>query len=215
MYRVGVDEAGKGPVLGSMFAGAVAADPATLPDTVGDSKTLRQAVRRRIDDTLRSDPEIQVAVAEIPVDHIDDPRSNMIDLTAMGHAAALTGLDIDLAGIQVLCDGADTDANRFARRVERRLDDDVDLEARHGADAADRLVGAASVVAKVAREAHVASLEAEYGQIGSGYPSDPRTRTFLAEYIEDHGTLPACARESWATSDDVRAAAEQQSFSEF
>ncbi|MUV90133.1 ribonuclease HII, partial [Halapricum sp. CBA1109] len=38
--RFGVDEAGKGPVLGSMFAAAVRADPADLPADVGDSKTI-------------------------------------------------------------------------------------------------------------------------------------------------------------------------------
>lgn len=215
MYRVGVDEAGKGPVLGSMFAGAVAADPETLPDDVADSKTLAQSVRRRIDDTLRSKPEFDVAVAEIPVDRIDDPGTNMIDLTATAHADALTRLDVDLTGLQILSDGADTDADRFARRVESRLNADVALEARHGADADNQLVGAASVVAKVARETHVECLEAEYGQIGSGYPADPRTRSFLADYVGEHGTLPACARESWATSADLRAAVEQHELSEF
>lgn len=198
-----------------MFTAAVAADPADLPGDVADSKTLGQTTRRRIEEALRSDPEIEVAVAEIPVDRIDDPASNMTELTAIAHADALSGLDVALDGIQILCDGADTDANRFARRVKDHIDEDVVLEARHGADGSDRLVGAASVVAKVAREGHVAALEAEYGTVGSGYPSDSRTRSFLAEYLEEHGTLPPCARESWSTSADLRTAAEQQQLSEF
>lgn len=215
MYRVGVDEAGKGPVLGSMFAAAVAAEPETLPADVADSKTLAQSVRRRIDDALRSDPEVEVAVTEVPVDRIDDPSTNMTELTATAHARALSELGLDLEGIQILCDGADTDADRFARRVGTHLGRDVGIEARHGADASDQLVGAASVVAKAAREAHVGALESEYGEVGSGYPGDPQTRSFLADYVEEHGSFPACARESWATSADVRAAVEQQSLSEF
>ncbi len=45
--------------------------------------------------------------------------------------------------------------------------------------------------------------------MGSGYPSDPTTRTFLADYVDRHGELPACARRSWSTCDDVLAAASQ------
>jgi ribonuclease HII len=76
-------------------------------------------------------------------------------------------------------------------------------------------VGAASIIAKVARDAHVAELADEYGDVGSGYPSDPTTRTFLADYVDSHGELPPCARRSWSTCDDVLAAAEQATLGDF
>ena len=68
------------------------------------------------------------------------------------------------------------------------------------------MVAAASVIAKVERDAHVADLAAEYGAVGSGYPGDPVTRSFLASYVEEHGRLPGCARTSWKTSGDALAA---------
>ena len=79
----------------------------------------------------------------------------------------------------------------------------------------DPLVAAGSIVAKVARDGHVAQLAEKYGEVGSGYPSDSTTREFLREYVTEHGELPACARVSWKTSEDVLAAAEQSALDRF
>jgi len=89
------------------------------------------------------------------------------------------------------------------------------VTAEHGADDEYDLVAAASVVAKVARDAHVETLAEEYGDVGSGYPSDPTTREFLEGYVGEHGELPDCARASWQTSRDALAAAEQSALGEF
>ncbi|MCF2242107.1 ribonuclease HII, partial [Halobacterium salinarum] len=75
MARFGVDEAGKGPVLGSMFAAAVAGDPAAVPDGVADSKRLSADRRAELDDRVRA--SMRVGVAEVPVDRIDDPETDM------------------------------------------------------------------------------------------------------------------------------------------
>lgn len=209
--RFGADEAGKGPVLGSMFAAAVAADPDALPDSVADSKTLTPARREDLDERIRDVG--RVGVAEIPVDHIDAPDTDMNTLTVDAHAQAIeSAAEPGDAGV---CDAGDVDEARFARRVASHVPFDVDLSARHRADEDDALVAAASIVAKVARDAHVTTLSSEYGDVGSGYPSDPRTREFLADYVAEHGALPACARRSWSTCDDVLAAAEQATLDGF
>jgi len=212
--RFGVDEAGKGPVLGSMFAAAVRADPAHLPDGIDDSKALSERRREELAATVRADDRIEIGVAEIPPSRIDDPETDMNTLTVAAHAEALAG--VVRGGDRGTVDAGDTDAERFGRRVADRLDAGVDLTAEHGADETDPLVGAASVVAKVERDAHVAAIGERLGAaVGSGYPSDPTTRAFLAAYVADHGRLPDCARESWGTSADVLAAAEQASLDDF
>ena len=207
----GVDEAGKGPVLGSMFAAAGRAPRTALPEGIDDSKRLSEARRESLAERLRNDDRIAVGVAEIPPRRID--RGNMNELTVAAHAEALSAVVED--GDGGFCDAGDVDADRFARRVRERIDADATVEAVHGADGTDRLVGAASILAKSAREAHVAALAAEYGDVGSGYPSDPATRRFLREYVDDRGALPACARRSWSTCADVLAAAEQSALEEF
>jgi ribonuclease HII len=208
--RVGVDEAGKGPVLGSMFAAAVRADPADLPEGVGDSKGIPAQRRERLASAIRKAADT-VAVAEVTVERIDDPDTDMNGLTVAAHAEALA--DAAAPDDETVVDAGDTNAVRFERRVENRAPPAVRAE--HGADEAHAIVGAASIVAKSAREAHVADLTAAYGDVGSGYPSDPTTRAFLRSYVDEHGSLPACARESWQTSRDVLAARDQASLGEF
>ncbi|QDX40511.1 ribonuclease HII [Salarchaeum sp. JOR-1] len=212
MRRFGVDEAGKGPVLGSMFAACVVADPDSLPAGLRDSKKLTPARREELDAALRDTDGVRLGVAEVPVGRIDDPGTDMNTLTVDAHAAAIDAANADGRGI---VDAGDTSEERFASRVEAAADRDVEVTAEHGADDAHSIVAAASVVAKVARDAHVDALADEYGNVGSGYPSDPTTREFLAAYVRERGELPGCARASWSTCDDVLAAAEQSALSEF
>ncbi|MFB6179094.1 MAG: ribonuclease HII [Halorientalis sp.] len=212
--QLGVDEAGKGPVLGSMFAAAVRADPTDLPAGIDDSKHLSAARREELASQLRADGNISIGVAEIPTERIDDPETDMNTLTVAAQAEALAAVAED--GDTGVLDAGDTDADRFGRRVTDRVAADIELVAEHKADETHALVGAASIVAKVARDSHIAGVATDYErQIGSGYPSDPTTREFLRSYVAEFGDLPACARESWQTSRDVLAAAAQTGLDEF
>jgi ribonuclease HII len=207
----GVDEAGKGPVLGSMFAAAVVADPATLPEDVADSKRLTPDQRERLAADIREVAE--VGVAEIPVERIDDPETDMNALTVQAQVDALAEVAAD--GLAGYVDAGDVNEDRFGRRVAAGVGADVDVTAEHGADDEYAIVEAASIVAKVARDSHVESLSESYGKVGSGYPSDPTTQEFLEDYVREHGALPDCARESWQTSQDALAAAEQSGLGDF
>lgn len=217
--RFGVDEAGKGPVLGSMFAAAVYGEQSDLPDGVGDSKTIAPATRETLAADIRD--VTTVGVAEIPVERIDSPETDMNTLTVSAHARALAELidgisnEVVDEGIGGTLDACDVDATRFETRVAARVPVDVRMTAAHGADESDTLVGAASIIAKVERDAHVERLGDEFGDVGSGYPGDPTTREFLREYVAEHGDLPSCARTSWSTCADVLAAAEQFALDDF
>lgn len=214
--RLGADEAGKGPVLGPMVAGAVRADPDVLPDGLADSKRLSPARREELDAALRDDAEIAVATAVVSVVRIDDPATDMNSLGVEAQAEALAA--VAASGDAAVVDAADVSEERFGTRVRERLANagvPVDVTAEHGADDAHPIVSAASVVAKVERDRRVAELAAEFGEVGSGYPSDPTTREFLSNYLDDHGALPDCARKSWATCEDLLATAEQSGLEEF
>jgi ribonuclease HII len=207
----GVDEAGKGPVLGPMVAACVVASERALPSGVDDSKRLTAGRREELAAALRERADA-VGVARIGVARIDDPATDMNSLTVAAHAAAVEAAGATGTG---LADAGDVDADRFARRVSDGAPAAATVRAEHRADESHSLVAAASVVAKVERDAAVADIAARYGDVGSGYPSDPATREFLREYVDAHGTLPACARESWKTSRDVLAAAEQSALDSF
>ena len=238
MY-LGVDEAGKGPVLGPMVAAAVLAAPSSLPADVDDSKRLAPERREAIDEAIRGIDGVAVGVALVEPAEIDRPDTDMNTLTVSGQARAVRaalaegGERVGDEPVRVVADAGDTSEARFARRLSEFVEggvhdpgdesggDDlpaVDVEAFHGADEDDPVVGAASVVAKVARDARMAALDDRYPAydgVGSGYPSDPTTRSFLRAYVADNGDVPDCARRSWATCDDVLAAAEQSGLDEF
>ncbi|EMA43122.1 ribonuclease HII [Halococcus saccharolyticus] len=218
----GVDEAGRGPVLGSLFVACVRADPAALPAGIDDSKRLSPARRETIAGELRDDDRISIATREVTPSEIDAPDTDLNALTIAAAGAAIDGVvsvgaDAEAAADRMagVIDACDTDAERFGRRVREATTADVAITAEHGADEEYDLVGAASVVAKVARDAHIADLADEHGSVGSGYPSDPTTRDFLARYVHEHGDLPPFARRSWKTSREALAAAEQSALAEF
>ncbi|WP_256296575.1 ribonuclease HII [Haloarchaeobius salinus] len=212
--RFGVDEAGKGPVFGSMWAAAVVVPrAAVLPDGVDDSKRLAPARREELATEIREDDRIRVGIAELTPERIDDPETDMNSLTVAVQAEALDDAGVD--GARGVVDAGDTDAARFGRRVADAAGGDLHVVPAHRADESDAVVAAASIVAKVARDAQMAALADEYGPVGSGYPSDNTTREFLADYVEETGELPPFARESWSTCADALAAAEQAALDEF
>jgi len=216
-YQIGVDEAGKGPVIGPMVAAAVRAAEADLPDGIDDSKRLTAAARESIATQLRGSPAVAVGLGVVTTDEIDDPEADMNSLTVAAQVRALGDVVVD--GDHALVDA------RFARRVADGVADAgtdteggvaIDVTAEHGADEASQLVGAASIIAKVERDSRIDAIGENYDHdVGSGYPSDPTTREFLADYVDRHGELPACARASWATCEDVVTAAEQSELAEF
>ncbi|MEM4781274.1 MAG: ribonuclease HII [Halalkalicoccus sp.] len=213
MVRFGIDEAGKGPVLGPMIAACVVAPEDALPIEIDDSKRIAPAKREALARRLRGDDRIGIGLAAIEPARIDAPETDMNTLTVAAHAEAAR--EVVAAGMDGVCDAGDVDAARFVRRLGERLPAGVSLSGEHRADETHPIVSAASVVAKVERDRRIRALEGEYGAVGSGYPSDPATREFLAEYIAEHGELPDCARASWKTSKDALAATEQGTLAEF
>jgi ribonuclease HII len=210
--QFGVDEAGKGPVLGSMVVAAVSGESHLLPAGLNDSKRLTPRRRTQLAEQLRAAEGIQIATVHVTPDEIDDETSNLNELTAAAHGAAIKAVATE--GMSGCADAADTDIERYSRRVEDAVGFVVDLDAKHKADETDVFVSAASVIAKVERDTLIDDLRDELGEVGSGYPSDPTTREFLKEYISKTGTFPPCTRESWKTCDKLRAEVEQQKISE-
>ncbi|HOB18424.1 MAG TPA: ribonuclease HII [Candidatus Methanoculleus thermohydrogenotrophicum] len=193
----GVDEAGKGSVLGPMVIAAVgcrdAGDLAPLP--IRDSKALRPKQREAIYEILLRD--FAISIVTIDAAGIDEARSRMSmnECVAELHAEALMGLRPRLAYV----DACDVNAERYGKTVSNHLDFPCEIIAEHRADARHKIVGAASVVAKVTRDRAIRDLSERYGMIGSGYPSDPVTIEFLRRYIRNYGSPPPCARRSWKT----------------
>jgi ribonuclease HII len=193
----GVDEAGKGSVLGPLVVAAVLCRSEEEARAVGarDSKTLSPSRREEIYAEIL--PRFQVATRIIPPERIDArPRLSLNTCIARAHAGVVS----DLRPGTAILDACDVDAGRYARTVARFLTCRCRLLSVHGADQKHPVVGAASIVAKVLRDRAIADLAREHGEIGSGYPSDPVTITYLRNYLKSRKAPPPFARWSWETT---------------
>ena len=193
----GVDEAGKGPVLGPMVVAAVScSNPQDLADIgVMDSKDLSPKRREALFAIIKERFPYTVVIRTAA--DIDELRQEMTmnEITARAHAEVVRTLGCTEAYL----DACDVNEERYARTVGGYIGYPCQITARHKADRTFPVVSAASIVAKVIRDGLVRELEKEYGHIGSGYPADPVTIGFLKEYIKTHGRPPFIARTSWAT----------------
>ena len=208
----GVDEAGKGAVLGPLMVAAVAAPDWDAVAALGerDSKALsprrREAVCAEIVETL------PFAVVEVLADAIDAARARetMNAIVAGAHAEALRRLAAAGPRISVAyLDACDVREGRYAATVGRQLGFACTIVANHHADDLLTIVAAASIVAKVHRDRAMHALADEHGLLGSGYPSDPTTCRFLDDCLEAGGPLPAFVRASWRTVTERQRAREQ------
>jgi len=230
---IGIDEAGRGPIIGPLAVGAVAVDNDDYLKKieVKDSKRYTAASRDAVFGLLKDN--VCYSVEMITAENIDNQRKsrtlNRIEIIAF--AAVLKklykklsfrfeNLSDMLANATIYVDSCDVNEERFARDLAGVLagycaesDTDPALEndifrhivSRHKADVKFPVVSAASIVAKTFREKAIEMIRNELGgDIGSGYPSDPRTRRYLEDYFREKKTFPQYVRHSWDTTNKIK-----------
>ena len=193
----GVDEAGKGSVLGPMVIAAVGIVSEDALDGLGvkDSKLLPQKERERLYSLIRK--RCRITTVKLDAQEIDSVRTRMTlnSAVARAHARVISRLSPSCAYV----DACDVNAFRYAEMVKNNLELECEIVSEHHADEKFPVVSAASIVAKVTRDRAILVLAKKYGEIGSGYPSDPVTLRYLTGYIEEHRHPPPIARRSWKT----------------
>ena len=198
----GVDEAGRGPVLGPMVVAAVAIeDDAPLRRMeVRDSKKLTPSRREEL--AVRISESCRVEYQVISHEEID-ARGTRVSLNEL-EAAVFAALIDRLKAEVVYVDACDVNEDHFRQMVSGRLSYKPRMVCEHKADDHYPVVSAASIIAKTNRDRIVAEMQLEIGQeIGSGYASDPTTIAFLQKWIREKGDLPPYTRRSWATAKEA------------
>ena len=145
----GVDEAGRGPLAGSVFAAAVVLDPARPIKGLADSKQLAEAVRERLARQIRS-RSLAWAIASASVDEIDSINILQASLLAMRRAVEALGMEPE----EVCVDGLHTPQVAFKCRAIVR------------GDALVEAISAASILAKTARDAEMTHLDRRFPGYG-------------------------------------------------
>ena len=207
---IGVDEAGRGPVLGPMVVAGVrvAADAPLRELGVRDSKLCTPETRRRLGPQIRRLCE-DVVIKKIPPERIDSYRrsGSLNELEAEVFAEVIRALltarlpaGPEPDAVRVFVDAVDTDAQAFRSRLLQHLGLRVELVSEHRADERYPVVSAASILAKLTRDEEMERISAEAGEdAGSGYPSDPVTMAYIERAIRATGAPPPHTRLSWET----------------
>lgn len=196
----GLDEAGRGPVIGPMVIAGVVIDDSRIPQLldigVKDSKKLTPKKREELLGSIMELIE-RHRVEIIPPEAIDGIRvaKNINLLEVEVFTGIINRLSPDVAQIG----SVDVDCTRFKKRICAGINQSVEVISVHHAEDAYPAVAAASIVAKTARDGEIASLWEQYGDFGSGYPSDPKTRAYIINKIELGEALPPIVRHSWKT----------------
>jgi ribonuclease HII len=200
----GVDEAGRGSVVGSLAVAGVSLDSDRLDELeelgVKDSKQLSADERESLYVEILKIC-LTVRVSRIPPKEIDTyvrrgkkyRRLNYLEAIHM--AKVIDGLGVD----EVFTAAPDTNPARWTGELASLLSCRPRIVAEHRADINYVIVSAASIVAKVERDQDVADLREVHGDFGSGYPSDPDTIEFLRSWIKKENSRPEFARKSWKT----------------
>ncbi|MEM1586284.1 MAG: ribonuclease HII [Candidatus Bathyarchaeia archaeon] len=205
MLICGVDDAGRGPVIGPLVIAGVLVDEDGLQKLiqlkVRDSKTLspkrRNELAAQILGVVRNYSVIKVQPWEIDSVIERGKKFNRLNrLEARIMARIISELKPDIAYV----DASDVLPERFKQHILEELPFKVEIISEHKADKTYPVVSAASIIAKVERDREIEILKRKYGDFGSGYPTDPKTISFLRNWIEKHNSYPDFVRKSWKTA---------------
>ncbi|MCS3923083.1 ribonuclease HII [Methanosalsum natronophilum] len=206
---VGIDEAGKGPVIGPMCVAGIAVNENKINSIknlqVRDSKVISQKkrvqfahqIKKHIDDWY---------ILEVSPKQIDELRQVMT-MNEIMVKAFLKVLN-KLKPTKAYVDSIDVNSDRFgetlARKYKESTDRHLEIVSKHKADELFPIVSAASILAKVHRDNLINDIKKKENiDFGSGYPSDPKTKVFLEDWIKNHDSFPYYVRNSWKTSKNL------------
>lgn len=181
---VGVDEAGRGPLIGDLVVGCVVMEEEDARNlNIPDSKKVKTKEKREALYDKVMNKAKQVIVVRYSAKEITDAQRQgftMNEIETMMFAVALEGLEnID----RVYLDAADINNKRFGNVIKKKSKlHSPQFISEHKADDKFPVVGAASIIAKVTRDRIVDEIAARHKiNIGSGYPSDPHLKKWLLE----------------------------------
>lgn len=194
----GVEEAGRGPVIGPLVMAIAVANNETIKKLeelgVTDSKLLTPKKREELYTKIKELAQVKVLILSPSKidDALLDPNMNLNWLEAKTSSTLINSVDVD----KVILDCPSNNFETYKAFVRKGLKKEVNLVAEHKADEKYTIVGAASIIAKVIRDREVTKLkELAKVDFGSGYPSDPKTISFLKNNWDKYDFF----RKTWKT----------------
>jgi len=215
-YLIGVDDAGRGPVIGPMALAGVLIEKdkeGELKDLgAKDSKLLTPAKRKHLGRKLKATYKYHVELSSPK--EIDD-CDNLNNLEAVKAAMIINKLAEGVAGeIEAIIDCPSVNTSEWSTYVKKLvMNQEIKIRAEHKADFNYPVVSAASIIAKEAREEEIEDLRKKLdAKFGSGYPSDPQTIEFIKHNYKNPKYIEII-RHSWDTVKKLHEKANQRQLS--
>jgi len=207
ILSAGIDEAGRGPVIGPLIISCIVLDDNQKDKMkkigVKDSKKLTLSKREKLFDNIVVDAN-EVIIKIITPEEIDNAVrgknvKNLNELEAMYISKIISEILSDVKIIYI--DSPYQDTLKFLSLLHKYYPqiNKYKIIAENKADIKYIEVSAASIVSKVIRDSIIEELKNKYGDFGSGYPSDKKTRNFLISWYKKYKDFPPIVRKSWKT----------------
>jgi ribonuclease HII len=214
MTLLGIDEAGRGPVIGPMvMAGVLIDDKDEIKLSalgVKDSKLLSPAQRTYLEKEIKNIVK-DYLVIKVSANEIDTLRER-INLNVI-EAEKMAKIINELKPGTVILDAPQVSTEKFADIVRTRLNVKTKIISENKADLNHPVCAAASILAKTERDRQVRKIEKDNGiEVGTGYPHDPRAIAFLKSC---KGNYPDFVRKSWDTAIQLKGQKSQKKLGEF
>ena len=209
MLVAGVDEAGRGCVVGPLVVAGVAVKTENLQLLaelgVKDSKLLTAKKREALYPEIIKLTENH-HIIKLPPAQIDKVVRSSRTLHKLNRLEAQTMAKIIeiLKPDEAYVDAADVLEKRFGNHISECLRCKTKIVSEHKADRTYPVVSAASIIAKVERDGEIAKLRVKYGDFGSGYLTDEKTMVFLKDLLDKNGDYPSCIRKSWKPAQKLK-----------
>lgn len=210
----GIDEAGKGPVIGPMVLCVACIDEKRIKELqamgVKDSKLLSPNRRKELFNQLRGILEYEIDV--ISVEDIDlaleSDNSNIIKLEAKRSTQLLNKMNAKKA----ILDCPSASISGYTTLIKKVTGSSIEVICEHKADHNHAIVSAASIIAKYIRDLEIEKLKKRYNvNFGSGYPADPFTRRFLEKNYDKYPFF----RKTWASWKNIAKKKGQKQLGQF
>lgn len=162
---------------------------------IKDSKLLSPKKRQSLFGQIINIAE-SICICRIGIEDIDFHvfKNNLNFLEAEAMAIAIGNMKSD----KTYVDSCDVNPSRYQRTIRGFLGQHpTKIVSMHHADRLNVVVSGASIIAKVIRDTEISKIRVQYGDIGSGYPSDKKTIRFVKDWYSQKNEIPPFARKSW------------------
>ena len=223
MFKLGIDDAGRGPVIGPMILAGCLMDEETETKLkrlgVKDSKQLTQKRREFLEEKIKEKSET-FEIIIIPPEIIDGNETKRIklnELEAIACAKITNRINKGYKKIKVIVDCPSVSIKKWQDFLKTKIKNlsNLEISCEHKADKNHVCVSAASILAKCVREKEMAKLKEQYGsEVGSGYTSDLLTQKFVRQHAQKYKNN-GIFRKTWKTWKTASSKKEQRNLSDF